>query len=87
MRGQWPFTSWYLIAANPLATKTQYKLYEMTDPYVAELVQPNMALNTPQPDPPFVRGLQHCGIVSWCLRYAVWMVTHIHMPHALADVV
>lgn len=31
----------------------------MTEPYVAEFVQPRMALKTPHPDPPLVFGLQH----------------------------
>jgi hypothetical protein len=42
-------------------TQIQYRLYEMTEPYVAELVQPKIALKTPQPEPPLlsVLGLQH----------------------------
>lgn len=36
----------------------------MTEPYVAELVQPKMALKTPQPEPPLVLGLQHCEMLE-----------------------
>ena len=38
---------------------TQYRLYAMTEPYVAEFSQPKMALKIPQPPPPFISALQH----------------------------
>jgi hypothetical protein len=52
MSGQWPVTSLYLMRKKPAMTNTQYRLYEMTVPYVAEFCQPRMALKTPQPPPP-----------------------------------
>ena len=39
-------------------TRTQYKLYERTEPYVAEFVQPNRELKMPQPPPPLISGEQ-----------------------------
>jgi hypothetical protein len=42
---------------NPIMTAIQYRLYEMTDPYVAEFCQPKMALKIPQPPPPLSSGL------------------------------
>jgi hypothetical protein len=57
--GQWPLVSWNLRARKPRITAIQYTLYEMTEPYVAELVQPRIALKKPQPPPPFSSGLQH----------------------------
>ena len=48
-------------------TAIQYMLYEMTEPYVAELVHPKIALKNPQPPPPFNSGLQHCRmLVTTC---------------------
>lgn len=50
-------------------TTIQYTLYEMTDPYVAELVQPKMAFRMPQPLPPLNSGLQHWPPVrSWLVQ-------------------
>lgn len=40
------------MSTNAAITATQYRLYEMTEPYVAELVHPKMALKKPQPLPP-----------------------------------
>jgi hypothetical protein len=37
-------------------TATQYKLYEMTEPYVALFCHPNRELKMPQPPEPFSRG-------------------------------
>lgn len=75
--GQWPLTSRCLIDTKAMMTASQYKLYEMTEPYVAELVQPRMALKKPQPLPPFSSGLQHCGMVSIPDQYLVMYGGHI----------
>jgi hypothetical protein len=48
------------MTTNEMMTQSQYKLYEITEPYVAEFVHPKMALKKPQPLPPFMYGLQHC---------------------------
>jgi len=64
MKGQWPLTSLCLMTRNPVITNIQYTLYEMTEPYVAELVHPKRALKTPQPLPPLKFGLQHYPGVS-----------------------
>ena len=39
-------------------TTSQYKLYEMTEPYVALFCQPNSELKMPQPPSPFSPGEQ-----------------------------
>lgn len=46
-------------------TAIQYTLYEMTDPYVAELFHPNTALKMPQPPAWGTNGEQHYT-VSHC---------------------
>jgi hypothetical protein len=46
---------------NPAIIASQYTLYEMTDPYVAELFHPKIALKMLQPPPPLRLGLQHCA--------------------------
>jgi hypothetical protein len=51
--------SWNLMKMKPAMTTTQYKLYEMTEPYVAEFCQPKIALKIPHPPPPLSFGLQH----------------------------
>jgi len=51
------------MARNPRMTTSQYRLYEITEPYVAELVQPRMAWKKPHPPPPFRVGLQHCIVL------------------------
>ena len=52
INGQWPFFSLYPIARKVTMTVSQYKLYERTEPSVAEFCQPRMALNMPHPAPP-----------------------------------
>jgi hypothetical protein len=48
----------------------QYTLYEMTDPYVAELVQPRMALKIPHPPPPLSSGLPKLTCQTlWSISY------------------
>ena len=41
---------------KPAMIVTQYKLYEMTEPYVALFCHPNSELKMPQPPEPFSRG-------------------------------
>jgi hypothetical protein len=65
-------------------TTIQYRLYEITLPYVAELVQPKSALKTPQPPPPLILALQHCRRqMGWRRRDG----TYVDVPDGLADVV
>ena len=45
-------------------TTSQYRLYEMTEPFVAEFCHPKMALNMPQPPPSSIEGLQHYSFAS-----------------------
>ena len=61
----------------------------MTEPYVAELVHPRMALKKPQPPPPLNSGLQHCdGSALYLGAVKGWVeATYIDVPDALIDVV
>lgn len=59
---------------------------------MAEFCQPRMALKIPQPPPPPISGLQHC-FGTWSdgyhnrVRELGKRMTHVDVPHALADVV
>ena len=57
MNGRWPVFSLYRISKKPMITTIQYKLYEMTEPYVAEFCHPRIALKIPHPPPPLSSGL------------------------------
>jgi hypothetical protein len=48
-KGSLPCVSLNRMRIKPVMTQIQYRLYEMTEPYVAEFVQPRMALKIPQP--------------------------------------
>lgn len=86
INGQWPLTSRYLITRNETITQSQYRLYDMTEPYVAELVHPKMALKKPQPLPPATLGLQHY-ISSAQLVEENSEETYVNMPHRLIDII
>lgn len=80
------FFSRNFIAMKARMTTSQYKLYEITDPYVAEFCQPNSALKIPHPPPPFSFGLQHYT-ESVVLGRHWFQLTHIDMPNTLTDII
>lgn len=47
-------------------TATQYRLYEMTEPYVALFCHPKSELKMPQPPEPFSSGEPNYHPVSSC---------------------
>jgi hypothetical protein len=49
---------------KPMITTIQYKLYEITEPYVAEFCHPRMALKIPHPPPPLSSGLPNCATLG-----------------------
>lgn len=65
--GTLPWRSWCRIAMNHIITAAQYRSYPITDPYVAELVQPRTALKMPHPPPPLSSGLQQFTCQTLCL--------------------
>ena len=54
----------YRMVRKPIVTTIQYKLYEITEPYVAEFCHPRIALKIPHPPPPLSSGLPNCAILG-----------------------
>lgn len=59
----------------------------MTEPYVAEFVQPKTALKMPQPPPPFRSGLQHLQKFSTDTQCSSSHETYVDMPDTFINVI
>jgi hypothetical protein len=70
---------------KPIITMIQYKLYEMTEPYVAEFCHPRMALKIPHPPPPLSPGLPNYPTLER-LKRGRW-IAYIDVPDTLVDIV
>jgi hypothetical protein len=69
-------------------TTTQYRLYDMTEPYVALFCHPNNELKIPQPPSPFSSGEQHCHSISiHPIPYSTREKTYINMPNTLPNII
>jgi hypothetical protein len=74
------------MAKNMTMTASQYMLYEITEPYVAEFCHPNKLLKIPHPPPALSSGL------PYYLLLAIEILeksrdTYIDVPYALVNIV
>ena len=77
----------YRIKTKPAMMVSQYRLYEITLPYVAEFCQPRIPLKMPQPPPPLSSGLPNYRPLAGVATHVTVEVAYVYVPHALIDVV
>lgn len=76
----------YRMSRKAVMTTIQYKLYEITEPYVAEFCQPRMALKMPHPPPPLSSGLPNYFILGRLYQRGSW-IAYVDVPDTLVDII